>query len=373
MNKEPVGKKVFVALSGGVDSSVSAALLQREGYDVTGVFIKVWHPDFLPCTWKEERLDAMRVCAFLNIPFLTFDLESEYKDHVVNYMINEYALGRTPNPDVMCNRYIKFGAFFKKAREKGADYIATGHYAIKKESKSKNHPSVLSLGSKKKIRYQLHTGIDTDKDQSYFLWTLNQEVLRRILFPIGGYTKPEVRVLARKFKLLTSEKKDSQGLCFMGNIDIKEFLGRYIPISKGVVVNIKGEVVGSHRGVSFSTVGQRRGVGVTTRNPFEKPYYVIQKNAVANTLIVSHDPLTQKKDSKEVYLEHENWIADTLPAAGDYLARFRHRQDPEECELFFDLAGKPTVRFKRHQIGLSSGQSLVLYNGAHCIGGGIMK
>lgn len=357
-------KKVFVALSGGVDSSVSAALLQREGYAVTGVFIKVWHPDFLPCTWKEERLDAMRVCAALDISFLTFDLESEYKDHVVNYMINEYASGRTPNPDVMCNQYIKFGAFLEKAIERGADYIATGHYAIiKREAKSK----------KQKANYQLYAGIDTNKDQSYFLWTLNQEVLKRTLFPIGGHTKPKVRMLARKFGLLTSEKKDSQGLCFMGNVDMAEFLKKYIPTSKGAVVNVKGQVVGSHMGIAFSTVGQRHGVGVITVSPLEKPYYVIQKDASTNTLVVSHDPFTQKTNTKEVRLENENWISGTLPAARNYLARFRHRQDLEVCKLFFDSDGKPIVQFENPQIGLSSGQSVVLYSGPRCIGGGIMK
>ena len=376
MIKRSRSKKVFVALSGGVDSSVSAALLQEEGYDVTGVFIKVWHPDFLPCTWKEERLDAMRVCASLNIPFLTFDLEYQYKNHVVDYMISEYIAGRTPNPDVMCNRYIKFGAFLDKALKRGADYIATGHYArlesriqsseskeIRKESRIRNQES----------NFKLHVGIDTNKDQSYFLWTLNQEVLKRTLFPVGGYTKPEVRALARKFRLLTSEKKDSQGLCFMGNINMQEFLERYIPVRKGIVVTTQGQVVGSHKGVAFSTIGQRQGIGVITDSSFEKPYYVIQKNIAANTLIVSHDPLTQKREAQEVSLEGENWIAGTQPKKGVYAARIRHRQERKECELFFDSAGRPIVQFKKFQQGLSSGQSLVLYSGSCCMGGGIIK
>src|SRR3990167_4048684 len=197
-------KTVYIGLSGGVDSSVSAALLKKQGYDVTGVFIKVWQPNWITCTWKEDRLDAMRVCAKLEIPFLTLDLEKEYKRDVVDYMIREYKAGRTPNPDVMCNRYIKFGAFFNWARKYGADYIATGHYA---------------QVFKKVTGYRLQVSRDFEKDQTYFLWTLTQRELSQTLFPVGRITKPEVRKLAKKFGLPTADKKDSQGLCFIGKVD----------------------------------------------------------------------------------------------------------------------------------------------------------
>ncbi len=214
-------KKVFVGLSGGVDSSVSAALLQSQGYDVFGVFIKVWQPDFYECTWKEDRLDAMRVCAKLNIPFYTLDLEKEYKKEVVDYMIEEYKNGRTPNPDVMCNKYIKFGGFFDWAMSQGADFVATGHYArLNKE-------------------HELVAGRDSNKDQSYFLWTLTKEQLSKTLFPVGDIEKTEVRKLAKKFGLPTAEKKDSQGLCFIGKVDMAEFLHHFIETKPGPVLNDK--------------------------------------------------------------------------------------------------------------------------------------
>ena len=179
--------------------------------------------------------------------------------------------------------------------------------------------------------------------------------------------------MARRFGLLTAEKKDSQGLCFMGNIDMKEFLGRYIPVNYGDVVDMRGRVVGSHNGIAFSTIGQRHGFTTSTSSSLEQPYYVIQKDTRANTLVVSHLPLAQKTDTRIVYLEHENWIAGTRPSGGDHVARFRHRQVKQACKLFFDSTGKPVVQFKKPQVGLSSGQSLVLYSGSLCIGGGVME
>ena len=205
MNK----KTVFVGMSGGVDSSVSAALLKKQGFDVVGVFIKTWHPDFIKCNEEEERRDAMRVATHLNIPFLTFDFEDVYKKEVADYMISEYKAGRTPNPDVMCNKEVKFGAFLKKAISMGADFVATGHYA---ENRKNN----------------LVKGKDPAKDQSYFIWTLKQKQLSKILFPVGNLNKTEVRKLAKKFKLPVAEKKDSQGICFLGAVDLKDFLKHYI-------------------------------------------------------------------------------------------------------------------------------------------------
>jgi tRNA-specific 2-thiouridylase len=214
-----IKKRVFVGMSGGVDSSVSSALLKKAGFDVTGVFIKTWSPDFMECTWKDERLDAMRVCAKLDIPFITLDLEKEYKEKVADYMIEEYKKGRTPNPDVMCNKEIKFGAFFNWAMSRGADYVATGHYA--RTLKKKSGEVMLSAGN------------DDNKDQSYFLWNIKKEHLDKTLFPVGHLEKSEVRKLAKKFNLPTATKKDSQGVCFLGKVDMKDFLEHYIRPKRG--------------------------------------------------------------------------------------------------------------------------------------------
>ena len=242
-------KTVFVGLSGGVDSAVSAALLKKAGYEVVGVFIKTWHPDFLVCNEEEERHDAMRVAAFLDIPFLTFDFEDVYKKEVADYMIAEYKKGRTPNPDVMCNKEVKFGAFFKKALSMGADFVATGHYAQNKPSTKQllscDSLSNLNVINESNIAYVAEStasclvkGVDPSKDQSYFLWTLNQKQLSKILFPIGHFKKTQVRQLAKKMNLPVAEKKDSQGICFLGAVDLKEFLKHYIKEKRGKVCNV---------------------------------------------------------------------------------------------------------------------------------------
>ncbi|MEK7175242.1 MAG: tRNA 2-thiouridine(34) synthase MnmA, partial [Patescibacteria group bacterium] len=241
-------KIVFVGISGGVDSAVSAALLKEQGYDVVGVFIKTWHPDFLPCNEEEERRDAMRVAAHLDIPFLTFDFEEVYKKSVADYMIQEYKIGRTPNPDVMCNKEVKFGAFFERAISMGADFVAMGHYAqISTEVENTEvRPLEYPRSDLCILTSVLKKGLDPSKDQSYFLWNLKQEQLSKILFPIGNLKKNEVRKLAKKFNLPVAQKKDSQGLCFLGAIDIKEFLKHYIKSKKGKVLNEKGEIIGFH-------------------------------------------------------------------------------------------------------------------------------
>ncbi|MFN4181469.1 MAG: tRNA 2-thiouridine(34) synthase MnmA, partial [Candidatus Paceibacteria bacterium] len=220
-------KTVFVGLSGGVDSAVSALLLKQKGYKVVGVFIQTWHPDFIACNEEEERRDAMRVAAHLDIPFLTLDLSMEYKRDVAHYMIEEYRNGRTPNPDVLCNSHIKFGGFLNYALSRGADFVATGHYAQRKDD-------------------FLVRAVDSTKDQVYFLWQLTQKQLEKIIFPIGALKKTEVRKIAKKYKLPISDKKDSQGICFLGDIDLKDFLQHYIETKKGEVLNEMGEVVGEH-------------------------------------------------------------------------------------------------------------------------------
>ncbi len=353
-NKE---KTVYIGVSGGVDSSVSAALLKDVGYNVVGVFIKVWQPDFLDCEWEKERTDAMRVCVRLDIPFLTLDLEKEYKKEVADYMISEYKKGRTPNPDVMCNKYVKFGSFMEFAKKEGADYIATGHYAQVKEVSNNE--------------FKLLQGEDKNKDQSYFLWTLTQKELNSVLFPVGGFKKDKVRKLAKKYDLLTADKKDSQGICFLGHVDLEEFLGHYIDLKKGNVFNTKGDVVGTHSGAEIYTVGQRHGFTISEKNTDRKPYYIVSKDIKENTITVSHKPNDVDFNKKEILLEQTNWIT-KAPANGknsekEYQARIRHRGELYPCKI-----GGEKVIFKEPQHGLARGQSLVIYDGNECIGGGII-
>jgi tRNA-specific 2-thiouridylase len=345
-------KKVFIGLSGGVDSAVSAALLKEHGYDVTGVFIKVWQADFLPCNWREERRDAMRVALALDIPFLFFDFEEEYKRGVVDYMIREYKAGRTPNPDVLCNREIKFGAFWKRAEEMGADFIATGHYARIEDGK-------------------LLEGKDKEKDQSYFLWTLTQEDLAHTLFPVGNLEKDEVRELARKFSLPVSEKKDSQGICFLGDISMEEFLSHFIKTEPGEVLDAEGNPVGTHEGAVFYTIGERHGFQVEKKSAESGPFYVVSKDMKANTITVSDNPAeVEALSPRRVSLSRVNWI--TEPASPQVSVRIRYRQKKVPAEL--KLSGKKLVlEFKEAQKGLSLGQSAVIYDGEICLGGGILN
>ncbi len=355
--------KVYMAMSGGVDSSLSAALLKEQGYDVTGVFIKVWQPDFVECVWKEDRLDAMRVCAKLGIKFLTLDLEKEYKKEVVDYMLHEYKAGRTPNPDVNCNKYVKFGAFFDFAMKSGADYVATGHYAqVEKDDKT--------------ALYKLLAGKDKSKDQSYFLWNLTQEHLKQTLFPVGDFLKTEVRKMARKFNLPVFDKKDSQGLCFIGKMDMKDFLKHYLPSKKGNVLNEKGEIVGWHEGAYFYTIGQRHGFIITKKSPEDKPYYLISKDISSNTITVSHTPIVQGiSSSKKIMISGANWIIGKLPDfSKKYKARIRYHEPLQACriETTKEDPSRFSVVFNLPQTAVSRGQSLVIYDGEHCVGGGVI-
>lgn len=386
--------KVFIGLSGGVDSSVSAALLKKAGYDVTGVFIKVWQPDFINpstgsgqlqvCNWKEDRLDAMRVCARLEVPFVTLDLEKEYKKEVVDYMVSEYKAGKTPNPDVMCNKHVKFGGFFNWAMKNGADYMAAGHYAriartalreiLNPKSQTINKFQISN--SKKQTGCRLLAGADKSKDQSYFLWTLTQRELAKILFPVGDLIKKtEVRNLAKKFGLPTAEKKDSQGLCFMGKIDLKNFLRQYLPLQKGDVLNEKGERIGFHDGAQFLTIGERHGFNIIKKTSEDLPHYVIAKDLKKNTITVSHKTPDGVLSSarKEILITKVNWIAGKNPDCGKkYQARIRYRQPLENCRLEKKGDGKWLVIFDNPQNSAASGQSLVLYDNDECIGGGVI-
>jgi len=317
----------------------------------------------------------MRVCAKLDIPFITLNLEKEYKKEVVDYMIREYKLGRTPNPDVMCNKYVKFGGFFDWAMKQGADYVATGHYArvlgsfASKLKRNKSH-----LEARLPSKYQLLAGEDKNKDQSYFLWTLTQKQLSKTLFPIGDIEKPEVRKLALKYSLNTAIKKDSQGLCFIGKIDIKDFLKNYIKEKKGKVLNEAGKVIGEHDGVFYLTIGQRHGFKIIEKTPNDQPYYITEKDIKNNTITVSQDATkVLKNESKIVKLDRINWISGEIPdLSKKYTARIRYRQPLEECKIKKIVKGEFELHFIKSQKAITVGQSAVIYDGEICLGGGII-
>lgn len=341
-------------MSGGVDSSLSAFLLKKEGFDVVGVFIKTWHPDFIECNEESERLDAMRVAAHLDIPFLTFDFEKEYKKGVADYMIEEYRNGRTPNPDVMCNREVKFGAFFKKAIEMGADYVATGHYAINKN-------------------FNLLKGKDDSKDQSYFLWTLNKSQLEKIIFPVGNLNKKEVRTLSKKYKIPVADKKDSQGVCFLGDIDLKDFLKHYIKEKKGIVANEKGEEIGTQEGAVFYTLGERHGFKINKKTANDSRYYVIGKDIEKNKLIVSNNRNLDSKNLELLSFDliNVNWISNLPSQNKKYEAQIRYHGESLSCSLKDIKKNKVKIIFNK-PILVAKGQSIVFYDKEICLGGGIV-
>lgn len=350
--------KVFVGLSGGVDSAVSAALLKKEGYEVTGVFIKTWTPEWLECTWKEDRRSAMRAAAVLDIPFITLDLEKEYKEGVADYMIREYKAGRTPNPDVMCNKEIKFGGFLKFALAHGADYVATGHYARRVASPQ-------ARGGRDEVRVGLYEGKDKNKDQSYFLWTLTQDQLRHVLFPVGHLQKEEVRKLATKFNLPQATRKDSQGICFLGEVDMKEFLSHYIKEKEGNVLDENGKIIGKHQGALFFTLGERHGFSVNQSNPNTEKLYVISKDVKNNTITVA--PKIHKKNTAGIELSNINWVSGNVPEKKRILCRYRYRQSKMECEIEGN-----NLKIKGLEEAVSSGQSVVFYNDDKCLGGAVI-
>ena len=353
MLKKAKKEKVFVGLSGGVDSSVAAKRLIDDGYDVVGVFIKTWQPEFLACNWEAERLDAMRVAAHLNIPFYTCDAEAAYRDDVALYMIEEYKKGRTPNPDVMCNRHVKFGAFLAYAMAHGASKVATGHYAR----------VVLRDGS-----YHLLRGVDSAKDQSYFLWTLTQEQLSRALFPVGDTTKPMIRAEAEKRGLPTFKKGDSQGVCFLGEVDMKDFLSHYVTATKGDVLAPDGTVVGTHDGALYYTLGQRHGFSIFTTHTESAAHYVIAKDVAQNTITVATEPRVLRGNT--VTLASCNFIQEVPPAC---MAQFRYRQTPFNVRVTQTGPQSATLTVEDSDIDMPSpGQSCVLYTGDECIGGGII-
>lgn len=340
--------KVIVAMSGGVDSSVSAALLKQAGFEVVGVYMRQWAPNVLgkACLWKQDRQDAMRVAAKLGISFETWDFSKEYEKQVGKYMIDSYKKGITPNPDVMCNKIIKFGLFFDKAMTRGADFIATGHYAKIKNNKI--------LKAK-----------DKNKDQTYFLYGIKKNQLSKIIFPVGNLEKPEVRKLAKKFGLENAEKKDSQGVCFIGKFSMKTFLKNYIKQKKGKVVllsNSRKYDIAEHDGVYYYTIGQRHGLDIKNG---KGPYFVVKKDIKKNIIYVGRE-----KDlySKKAKIKNMNWIArpKKFPILID--VRTRYRAPLKKAKL--DKQGN--LVFIKLDRALTQGQSAVFYKGQELIGGGVI-
>jgi tRNA-uridine 2-sulfurtransferase len=336
------GKRIFVGLSGGVDSAVTAALLQKEGAQVHGVFIKGWYPPELPCTWAEDRRDAMRVAASLSLPFHTLDASAQYKKAVIDYLITEYGAGRTPNPDIMCNRDVKFGAFYRFAKEQGADFIATGHYAQQENG-------------------VLRRGVDPEKDQSYFLWAIDQEALAHTLFPLGGMKKDEVRVRARQFALPNATKKDSQGICFLGPVSMDDFLRAELTIESGTAMDQAGNTVGTHEGVLLYTLGER--VGLTDAEP--GPWYVVSKDIPNNVLTVDKEK-SSIHPSTEIVLTHTNWF---IEPTGTVSAQYRYHGPSIEGTCTKNVF-TPDIPLAEP---IASGQSLVVYQGDRVMGGGIIE
>lgn len=359
MVKKPIRKTVFVGISGGVDSAVAALILKQQRYKVVGVFIRTWTPDFIKCTWRDERRDAMRVCANLDIPFLECDAEKEYEQGVAKYMIDEYKKGRTPNPDVMCNREVKFGVFWNFAKNKGADFIATGHY-VKNINKNNS--------------YFLKKNPDEGKDQVYFLWTLNQEDLSHVIFPLGDIKKEQVRKIALKNKLPNAKKKDSQGVCFLGPLDMKIFLEHYIETKDGNVLNKEGQIIGIHRGSVFFTIGERHGFSIFKEFKNPKPLYVIDKNIENNTITVSDKSPVSIGDDKKITIikcRNINWVNEIPNENKTYQAQIRYHGELINCKIKKEDDNFASVSFE-NSVQVDSGQSIVFYDHDICLGGGVI-
>jgi len=363
-------KKVILGLSGGVDSSVALQVLKSEGYDVEAMFMRNWdsatnndilgNPDLDDdvCPQEKDYQDAKMVADELGITLHRVDFIEEYWDTVFSYFLDEYRHGRTPNPDIMCNKYIKFNAFLKRADELGAEYIAMGHYARVRHDEDKSY---------------LLRGVDSNKDQTYFLCMINQRQLRKSLFPIGHLTKPEVRAIANEYNLATAAKKDSTGICFIGERNFKKFLQNYLPAQPGNMVTTTGEVIGRHDGLMYYTIGQRKGLGIGGNNKYSQDaWFVCGKDLEKNELIVG-----QGHDS--IYLE-SNWCTATSPnwisykpiEGKAYTAKFRYRQPDQDVTLEFLGDDKIKVNYPKNVRAVTPGQAVVIYDGEVCLGGAII-
>jgi tRNA-specific 2-thiouridylase len=339
--------KIYVGMSGGVDSSLTAALMVEQGYDVTGVYMKNWTKDLpgMVCPWTEDVADAKRVAVQLGIDFKIYDFESDYFDLVVKYLIDEYQAGRTPNPDIMCNQEMKFKLFLHTARADGADMIATGHYAQTED------------GILKRAR-------DGDKDQTYFLYRVSRPALRKTLFPLGEYTKQQVRAMAKKRHLFTAQKKESMGICFVGKVGIKEFLSQYVESSSGAIIDDETKhIVGEHDGAIYYTIGQRHGLHVGGG----LPYYVVGKDMKKNEVYVSRNLNNDRLWRTVLQLRDIHWITNTPIKQKEYQVRLRHRGPLIACSI-----QGSSLQLAEPQRAIAAGQSSVIYDKNVCLGGGII-
>jgi len=355
MKKDPKDIRVVVGMSGGVDSSVAALLLKEQGYDVIGIFMKNWDDtdENGVCTATEDYNDVIRVCNQIGIPYYAVNFEKEYWNKVFTYFLDEYKAGRTPNPDVMCNKEIKFKAFLEHAMKLGADYLATGHYAQVKEID----------GEVKLLR-----GKDENKDQTYFLNQLSQDQIKRVMFPIGHLDKPEVRELAKKAELATASKKDSTGICFIGERNFKEFLSQYLPAQPGNMETIDGEIKGKHDGLMYYTIGQRHGLGIGGSGD---PWFVVGKDLNRNVLYVGQGFDNDLLYSDEIIATNVSWVSDRKKEGSfTCTAKFRYRQPDNGVTVYLMDDNKVKVVFDEPIRAVTPGQAVVFYNGEECLGGG---
>ncbi len=357
-------KKVVLGMSGGVDSSVAAILLKEQGYDVIGVFMKNWEEkdDNGVCLSEEDYKDVIAVAEQLEIPYYSVNFVKEYWDKVFTYFLNEYKRGRTPNPDVMCNKEIKFRAFLDYAMKIGADYVATGHYArIIHEEKDGNIKSVMLRG------------VDDNKDQTYFLCQLNQEQLEKVLFPLGSYTKPQIREIAEKYNLKTAKKKDSTGICFIGERNFNEFLSKYLPAKKGNIVNTEGKILGRHNGLMYYTIGQRKGIGIgNTKEGTGEPWFVVDKDLEKNELVVTQGDNSVLYSTGLIATDFNFINKDEITFPLNCTVKYRYRQDDSKAVINKLNENEYEVIFDKPQKAVTLGQIVVAYNGEKCLGGGVI-
>lgn len=361
--------RVLVGMSGGVDSSMAAALLVEAGYDVCGAYMKNWVLDVpgMRCPWADDLADAKRTAVRLGIDFKVYDFQEAYKREVVDYLVEEYRAGRTPNPDVMCNQEVKFGIFLEAALAEGFDCIATGHYARSSVMVSAGGTGGASDGPGN-APAQLLRAADEHKDQTYFLYRMSQDAVDRTLFPLGDFTKSQVRAMADKRGLPSADKADSQGICFVGEAGIREFLGMYVQLQPGPTIDVDtGKTVGHHDGAVFFTIGQRKGLGIGGGTA---PYYVVGKDMERNEVYVSANPAALQLQSSELDMTRLSWVSGTAPASGAYLVRTRHTGPLLQVQMA--CSGKiARLTFPQARQVVAPGQSVVIYDGDVCLGGGI--
>ncbi|EPL8096111.1 tRNA 2-thiouridine(34) synthase MnmA [Morganella morganii] len=356
-------KKVIVGMSGGVDSSVSAYLLQQQGYQVTGLFMKNWEEDDDTeyCSAAADLADAQAVCDKLGIELLTINFAAEYWDNVFEHFLEEYKAGRTPNPDILCNKEIKFKAFLEYAAEDlGADYIATGHYVRRRDINGTT---------------QLLRGLDSNKDQSYFLYTLSHDQVAQSLFPVGELEKPEVRRIAEQLGLITAKKKDSTGICFIGERKFRDFLARYLPAKPGPIITVDGQEIGQHDGLMYHTLGQRKGLKIGgTREGSDEPWYVVDKDVENNILIVAQGHEHPRLMSAGLIAQQLDWVSrEPLTQPMRCVVKTRYRQEDIPCTVTPLGDDKISVRFDNPVAAVTPGQSAVFYQDEVCLGGGVIE